>query len=323
MKKVEMVLKQLNVPYVPVKNGAELQYRCICPAHQDRHASASINTKSGLWYCFSCQERGNLNQFISIVTKGTKKLRDFMDEGDELKMTMDSVYTKSAETILSYENYSDFVMAYREEAENFIPALESCEATKYLTGKKRKLLPETIEHFKLKYAISGAYERRIIIPYYKNKLIVGMNSRYIGDCDSNYRYRYLINKPRFDDFLYNEDNLINKNYCILVEGPFDLMYMVQCGFKNVISTLNTRITNGHLKKLIGFKKIILCFDNDEETEAGQNAMIKHSKTILKYRPELPVYKVCLPVGKDPNECTPEELHFAMKHLHRIKIDNDS
>ena len=317
-----MVLKQLNVPYVSVKNGAELQYRCICPAHHDRHASASINTRSGLWYCFSCQEKGNLNQFISIVTKGTKKLRDFMDEGDELKMTMDSVYNKSAETILSYENYSDFVMAYREEAENFIPALESREAKKYLTGKKRKLLPETIERFNLKYAVSGAYERRVIIPYYKNKLIIGMNSRYIGECDSGYRYRYLINKPRFDDFLYNEECLENRKYCILVEGPFDLMYMVQCGFKNVISTLNTRMTHGHLKKLLGFEKIIFCFDNDEETEAGQNAMIKHAKEVLKYRPSMPVYKVCLPVGKDPNESTPEELHDAMNHLHRIRIDNE-
>lgn len=318
-----MVLKQLNVPYVSVKNGAELQYRCICPAHQDKHASASINTKSGLWYCFSCQEKGNLNQFISIVTNGTKKLRDFIDEGDELKMTMDSMYNKSAETILSYENYADFITTYREEAQNFISAIDSKVAMKYLTGKKRKLTPETIQRFNLRYAKEGIYERRVIIPYYKNKLLIGMNSRYIGECDSGYRYRYMIDKSRFNDYLYNEDALINRKYCILVEGPFDLMYMVQCGFNNVISTLNTRMTTGHLKKLLGFEKIILCFDNDEETEAGQNAMIKHSRTILKYRPELPVYKVCLPVGKDPNECSPEELHEAMSHLHRIRIDSDS
>lgn len=199
--------------------------------------------------------------------------------------------------------------------------MESQIARKYLTGNRRKLTAETVRRFKLRYAQSGVYERRVIIPYYKNNLIIGMNSRYIGDCDDSYRYRYMIDKARFDDYLYNEDSLENRDYCILVEGPFDLMYMVQCGFKNVVSTLNTRMTTGHLKKLLGFKKIIFCFDNDEETKAGQNAMMKHASTVLKYRPSMPVYKVTLPKGKDPNECTPDELADAMRHLHRIRTDN--
>jgi DNA primase len=245
-----------------------------------------------------------------------------MDESDEFKMTMESIYRKSAETILTYENDYDFIEAYKAECENFVDISENRNALRYIR-KKRKLSNATIEHFGLKYARTGTYEGRVIIPYYRNGIIIGFNSRYIGECSDGFRYRYMINRHRFDDYLFNEESIVGRNYCILVEGPFDLMYMHQCGFTNVISTLNTRMSNGHLKKLIGFKKIIFCFDNDEETQAGQNAVIKHAKTILKYRPQLPVYTVKLPVGKDPNECDIEELENALCHLHRIRIKTDS
>ena len=317
-----MILKKLNVPFTAVKNGAELQYRCICPEHRDRHASAYISTKNGLWHCFSCNRSGNLKTFISNVTGDTKSIRDFMDESDEFKMTMESIYRKSAETILTYENDYDFIEAYKAESENFVDVSENRDAFHYVR-KKRKLSNAIIDIFGLKYAKTGTYEGRVIIPYFRNNIPIGFNSRYIGECADSFRYRYMINKHRFDDYLFNEDMIHNNNYCILVEGPFDLMYMVQCGFENVVSTLNTRMSNGHLKKLLRFKKIIFCFDNDEETHAGQNAVIKHAKTILKYRPELPVYTVKLPVGKDPNECTPEEIENALCHLHRIKIKTDN
>ena len=101
------------------------------------------------------------------------------------------------------------------------------------------------------------------------------------------------------------------------------MYLHQCGFKNVISTLNTRITMGHLKRIIRFKRIIFCFDNDAETHAGQNAVIKHASTILSVAPKMDIYKVELPSGKDPNESSADELLECFKHLKKIKIDNDS
>ena len=58
------------------------------------------------------------------------------------------------------------------------------------------------------------------------------------------------------------------------------MYLVQCGYKNVISTLNTNISRKQLTKILNFKKIIFCFDNDEKTKAGQNAVLKHASDIL-------------------------------------------
>lgn len=321
--KVETVLSKLNIPYKVIKGGRELQFRCICPNHNDRHASACISTESGLWHCFSCGESGNLRRFVNIAGGEDVDIKSFITPTDDLKMRLSKIYNESAKNMLIYENDNSFEEMFKTEIQdNFIPAYKNRESLKYLIHK-RKLTLDTIKEFGLLYAVSGRYENRIIIPYYDNGRIVGMNSRYIGECESSYRYRYLVNSARFDSYLYNFNNVNSYKYCILVEGPFDLMYLHQCGFNNVISTLNTRITNGHLKRIMKFKRIIFCFDNDAETHAGQNAVIKHASTILSVAPEMDIYKVELPLGKDPNECSSEELIECFKHLKRIKIDNAS
>jgi hypothetical protein len=35
-----------------------------CPVHDDRHASASVNTVTGLWTCYSCQAGGDAYTLI-------------------------------------------------------------------------------------------------------------------------------------------------------------------------------------------------------------------------------------------------------------------
>lgn len=318
---VETILTKLNIPYKTIKGGRELQFRCICPNHNDRHASACISTESGLWHCFSCGESGNLRSFVRIAGGDGIDVRNFVTPEDDLKMRMSRIYRESAKNILKYENDMRFEELYEVESyDNFVNAYNCKEALQYL-HKKRKLDVETIMKFGLMYAINGRYKNRVIIPYFDNGRVIGMNSRYIGECESSYRYRYNINTARFESYLYNYDHIENYDYCILVEGPFDLMYMVQCGFKNVISTLNTRVSLGHIKKLIKFKKIIFCFDNDIESHAGQNAVMKHASTILSIVPDMKLYKVNLPEGKDPNECSSEELHESFRHIHRIKIDS--
>lgn len=320
MSNVETILNKLNIPFKAVKNGAELQYRCICPDHHDTHASAFINTSTGLWHCFSCNTSGNLKTFVSIASGNAIDIKTFITESDTLKMKLAKIYKNSAKSILLYENDKSFEEKYNiEKQDNFIPALNNELAKDYLLHK-RKLTKETVNNFHLQFAIYGQYENRIIIPYYDKGQIIGMNSRYIGECDSSYRYRYFLNNYKFESYLFNYENVKDNNYCILVEGPFDLMYLHQCGFKNVISTLNTRISIGHIKKLIKFKKIIFCFDNDEKTQAGQKAVLKHAETILKIVPNAKLFKVELPNDKDPNECSQEELHECFKHLKRLRID---
>ena len=246
---VENIFDKLKIPFKKVSGGKELMFRCIRPEHNDRHASACISVETGLWHCFSCQASGNLNRLVKIVSGETLDIKTVMTESENLLFKIKGLYKKSMDNMLEYENDVDFKIMYDSEKDNFIPALDNELSKEYLT-KKRKLTRKTIIDFGLMFSINGKYENRVIIPYYSGKTIVGINSRYIGECDDSFRYRYMLNNKKFSDFLFNEKNLESNEYCILAEGPFDLMYLHQSGFKNVISTLNTRMSLGHLKKLM-------------------------------------------------------------------------
>lgn len=313
----ESILEKLNVPYKRVSNGKELQFRCVNPKHEDRNASCFMESSSGLWHCFSCQMSGNLNSFVKLVSGETLDLKNVMTQGESILMKIRNNKKFSAENILEYERDADFRLQFQIEEDNFIPALQNELAKDYLLTK-RKLTAQTVKDFDLRFAYRGRYENRVIIPYWLDGKIIGMNSRYIGECESSYRYRYMVNSKKFDDYLFNYGNVVSGDLCVLAEGPFDLMYLHQCGFKNVISTLNTRMSKGHLKKLLGFKSIIFCFDNDEETKAGDKAVEKHASEIFSINPNKPVYKVKLPNGKDPNECSLEELKKCFGKLRKLK-----
>ena len=293
-----------------------------CPFHHDTKSSFTIRADTGLYGCFSCGVTGpDIKHFLKRMAGDNIDIRDFITEQDEVEMKLQKLYTRSALKIIQYDEYVDFMQAYLYESQSFIPALQHEVSKEYLL--KRKFTEDTIKYFDLKYCVSGRYEGRIIIPYKKDERIIGFNSRLIGVDKSDgkeQRYRYLIAQKEFEGYLYNYHNIWNKNYCILVEGPFDLMYMVQSGYQNVISTLNTRVSVEHLLKILEFKKIIFCFDNDRN-ERGKKSMIKAAQHIISIVPEKEVYSVDLPKYKDPNECSTEELREAFGKLKRIQNKN--
>lgn len=317
---VEQVLQKLNIEYTAHSRGQWLSFRCIHPKHNDRNASCNINVISGLWHCWSCPARGNLQMLVNMVD-GTLKLEDMVSEEDAVLLQIDSIYSKSMDRVMVYEKINDFKRDIEYIQRDFISALDNKDAREYLYN--RNLNDETIREFNLMFAIRGEYKDRVIIPYYIDGEMIGFNSRHIGD---GHRYLYFVDKNRFNGFIYNLGNVESRDSVILVEGPFDLMYMWQCGFKNVISTLNTSMNNEHMNKIFEFDKIIFCFDNDPISKAGDKAVLQHSKEILKISRNKLLFKVSLPNDKDdetrkrdPNNCSIVELLQAFKNITRIKI----
>lgn len=56
-----------------------------CPVHNDRHASASVNTGTGLWQCFACQASGDAYNLIMEkegvgFTDAVERFRDMVDK---------------------------------------------------------------------------------------------------------------------------------------------------------------------------------------------------------------------------------------------------
>lgn len=311
---------KFGIKFTEHKGGRELLFRC--PFHDDRKPSMWMNTTSGKYHCFACQAGGHsLAQFIKRLTGETIKIEDYLTEIDNFNSMLKQIYERSTSNILANQSAFEFMKICENEFYNFSPVFKNELAYNYLK-EKRKLSDATIKKFKLKYATDGDYKNRIIIPYYKGTNLVGFNSRLMAankEFLKEHRYRYLVNNSEFSDYVYGLENVTSDDYVILVEGPFDLMYVTQCGFRNVISTLTTRITPSHYFKFSDAKKIIFCFDNDENKK-GYEGALKSAKMIHELDSEKPIYIMRLPDFKDPNECTIEELEQAKKKLRRLSFE---
>lgn len=314
---VEVVLQKLDIQYEPCRNGEELKISCPNPLHDDRNPSCFINSTTGLFHCFSCQFGGGLEKLIKVVTGEYQNLNEFVSIEDTIQLKIGAMYKTSTMNILKYDIDLDFNETYKVERARFKSALKSKKAYKYLT-ENRNFTKETIKKFNLQFCNDGFYENRVIITYKKDGNIIGFNSRFIGECSDKDRYRYFLNDVRFSDYIFNIENVVNNKYCIIVEGPFDLMYMQQLGFKNVISTLNTRLTEKQLLHIIDFEHIIFCYDNDIISDAGNKARIKNANMILNICPSQSVVFMDLPEGKDPNKCSKAELQKAWKNKYKVK-----
>ena len=49
------------------KNGKE--YKGLCPFHDDTNPSLSVNPVMKLWYCFACDEGGDVIKFVQKFDK--------------------------------------------------------------------------------------------------------------------------------------------------------------------------------------------------------------------------------------------------------------
>lgn len=321
---IAQTFEKSGVKFKPWKNGLEMRFNCQFPDHKDRNASCSINVETGLMGCFGCQGKGNIETFIYLLTGEKIEAKNLLTEKDMCLLSIEGVYRNYLQNEPHFDSYDDFSMQLKDQMNDFTGIFFQQIAYDYL--KKRAITDKTILEFNLRYAPVGKYAGRIIIPYFEKGKALGFNSRLIG-VDKKFkneeRYRYFVYNPLLRGYIYNFD-LINPkiDYCILVEGPFDLMYLHSIGYKNVISTLNTGMKLEHIKgKLEKFKTIIFCFDNDEN-EAGFKSVLKNSALLKSVIPKINIRYVELPKGKDPNDCTMDELKLAFSKLRKIESPSE-
>ena len=68
---------EVNVPFeeviekynIVVKGRRGKQLKAICPLHEDKDPSLSINTEKGVWWCFSCSRGGDVIKFVMEIEK--------------------------------------------------------------------------------------------------------------------------------------------------------------------------------------------------------------------------------------------------------------
>lgn len=337
-----------------VRRGAN--YMGLCPFHNERTPSFSVNKSRNFCYCFSCHKGGSPINFImekegisyhEALLQLAKKYgievqeRELTDEEREQQ-------TRKEGLLVANEWIKNYFISNLEKEEGKAVGLS------YLYG--RRVTPEAIKAFALGYAIDknsdytdaalkqgfsidilkatgltgksqqgGNYDRfrgRVIFPIINTAgKIVAFGGRDLKGGPAKY-----INSPESEVYSKSKElygifqakgDMVREDKCYLVEGYLDVIGMWQSGVKNVVASSGTALTDGQISLIHRFTdNVTLIYDGDA---AGIKASLRGIDMLLAHN--LNVKAVSLPEGEDPDslasKLTPEEFK---KYLTDHEVD---
>ena len=341
-------------------------YRGLCPFHTEKTPSFYVFEETATWRCFgSCGEGGDIFSFLQ-----KRENMDFREALEILAREAGVQFSPRTPESLKEEDRLNACLSlavdfYQENLQKS----HGEDAQKYLF-KDRGLSQETIDHFKIGWAPDEwrilrnklkengfsdeeglavgvlaesdkgglPYDRfrgRVIFPIQDNRgNLVGLGGRILGEGEPKY-----LNSPQtklFDkgNILYglNEATKTAKDseVIVLVEGYFDVVSSWQAGFKNVVATMGTSLTELHARSLGRVvNKLVLALDPDT---AGQNAIERAGRLVLDMSTEsttrasvrnaenfsskadLDLYVALLPDGQDPDLLVRKDLNAWEKAI---------
>lgn len=302
---------------------------CPLPGHTGKgkkSPSFSVSTAKNAWKCFSCNIGGNIFDFVmamenlSEVREAAEKISAwFNGVGIKEKPAQDTgtpaePTTKPEKTAVD-EPKTTTTGTETEEPKSNPPltfTLKNLEP-KHPYLKKRKLQPETIEHFGVGFCSKGLMKDRIVIPIHnQNGELVAYAGRAITANDEKEgKYKF---PPKFQKSLviFNLHRALAESdgqSLILVEGFFDVMWLWQCGYKNAAALMGSSMSQEQedllTKTLQPQGRLTIFFDGDT---AGQSC----TKEVLNRLAPAIFVKVFLPKwGQEPDGFNPTELQAIL------------
>lgn len=226
-----------------------------CPLHDDRHASASVNLRKGVWNCQGCGSKGGIGYLAQLL-------------GGEIDQSELTIY-RAQLALEPEEERADFRELYGGflELTRFTP-----EALEYRRSKG--ISHETLTHFRIRHDGKGS----LVMPYLDGERVVAI--RYRG---RNNRKWYETGSERA---IYNLNEVRGAETVILCEGESDThsMWNLWSKFKleniavgGVPGANTSRETWGVWSlDMMWAERIYLAFDNDE---AGLNGITKAQEVL--------------------------------------------
>lgn len=319
---------------VPLKKmGAS--WKGLCPFHQEKTPSFNVHRDKGVFKCFGCGVGGDVVSFIELHQKvafpeAVRYLaqRAGLTVPESQGGPEDRAAAAEREALLKL--HEDAAAFFREQLAS--PA--GARARREL--ESRQLTPETMAAFGYGYAPAGGRDtlharftagKVAIELQLKSGLVVDREGR-VGD---RFRHRLMIpitresgaiiafggraldegqvpkylNSPETPVYskgktLYGlavaKEAVRKHNYCVLVEGYFDLAQVWQAGIQPVVASCGTALTSAQARTLKRFtSKVVLNFDPDA---AGQGAAARSSELLVTEGFQVNV--LLLPDGADPD-----------------------
>ncbi|PPE05059.1 DNA primase [Entomoplasma ellychniae] len=267
-----------------VKKGRN--FWAVCPFHQDTSPSMSVSNEKRIYKCFSCQESGNVIEFVKkfdniSFNKAIEKIAKFINFDI-------SQYQKKLSTIQN--NLLSKIYKLNSEAMSFfksgLATKDGKSAIEYL--KSRNINLQQIDKFNIGYIskqsnlaqhlmdkgfelkdiiesglgnydennkkIKNIFSDRIIFAITdEQNNVIGFSGRKIEDKSERPKYLNTKETEVFQkrkiayNFLSASKNARIKKEIIILEGYMDVISMCGAGIDNVIALMGTSLSSFHIK----------------------------------------------------------------------------
>ncbi len=307
----------------------------ICPFHQEKTPSLSIDVAQGLYHCFGCQAGGDVFKFVQ-ETQGL----DFSEAVEQLAARAGIALQRDPEALRRKGEREGLIEATRTAVDFYQHRLKTGQdaggARSYLRGRGYDV--EVIDRFQLGYAPGGDvwdalvthlraagvsekvmieaglaartgrgrlrdwFRGRIMFPIFDLRgEPVGFGARILEGDGPKY-----LNSPETRIYqkarlLYGlnwaKSDITRAGYSLVVEGYTDVIGLHLAGLPQAVATCGTALGEEHFDLLRRFaERVVLAFDADQ---AGSGAAIRGDELEIPVKLNLDLRVAVMPEGRDP------------------------
>ncbi len=322
--------------YVALKKRGK-EFVGLCPFHDDKSPSMYVTPIKQIFKCFACGAGGGVYQFLMLYEKQTfpEAVRSLAERAN-IPLPHDAAQPQPEGTLSRNDLIAVATFAARFFREQ-LKTDRGAGALKYALD--RGLTDESIQRFGLGYAPDswdalikaagangigenklvaaglaarrengGCYDRfrnRLIFPIIDPQgRVIAFGGRALA-ADERAKYLNSPESALFDKssqlyaLNWARESVVSSGTAVIVEGYLDAIIPMQAGVENVVATLDTALTDRHVRLISRYaKEAVLIFDADT---AGQAAAERALEVFLAQR--LHVRVASIPSGKDPCDYT--------------------
>lgn len=328
----ELIGKRISVK----KHGRE--YQALCPFHNEKSPSFTINDEKNFFHCFGCGAHGDAIEFIKRYERLTYP-ETIERLAREAGIALPEPSREERQKAQAEKTLYDVLDAASQWFERQLLSTTHTTARDYV--EKRGLTPETVRKFRIGYAPDErtALHQHLLMLGFTQTLQADAGLIIVGDNGTPYdRFRGRLmfpirnasgkiiafggrllsnqnkNLPKYlnspetavfkkGEMLFNLDLAKRParegNMTVVMEGYMDVVMTAQYGVDYAVATLGTAVTPEHLRLLWQLaKEPVLCLDGDA---AGKRAMLRGIEVALPLlKPGCSLRFAILPAGEDPD-----------------------
>ena len=325
---------ELAAEYLTLKKAGR-NYTGLCPFHQEKTPSFTVNREKQMFYCFGCGEGGNaITLLMKIANMTFPEAIKSLAEKTGVILPQRSVNKDGSQKDSLREEITGLNLKAAQQFSRNLNSSAGKAAREYL--QSRGISDDAIKHFRLGFApdtwrsltdyIEGsgsslklAEQAGLIVPgkegsfydRFRGRLIfpienvfgeiVAFGGRIMEKSEPKY-----LNSPESPVYtkgknLYGlnkaKEEIRKQGFALIVEGYLDLISLWNAGIRNVVATLGTALTREHLELLRRYTlNVVALFDPDE---AGKRALDRSLELFLSMN--MHAKALILPDGCDPDD----------------------